>query len=309
MPLGKLEPVPLRELWSNEALDFTPWLANNLEFLGEKIGLALSLVERDASAGSFSADILAEDSGGNMVIVENQLEPTDHDHLGKLVTYLSNLDAKVAIWVTEGPRPEHEQAVHWLNEVVPADVAFYLVKIEAYRIGDSPAAPLFSLVAGPSVEARQAGAQKKELAERHALRQEYWVQLLDRAQKKTLLHARRSPTTDSWLNAGSGFSGVAFQYRIRMEDAQVGLRIRRDTEKESRQIFDAIYANKDDVERIFGKKLDWQPQEGLKMSIIQYVIPDGGLRDKGRWPQIQDAMVDAMVCLEKALKPQIQKLR
>ena len=94
-----------------------------------------------------------------------------------------------------------------------------------------------------------------------------------------------------------------------MEDAQVGLRIRRDTEKESRQIFDAIHANKDDVERIFGKELDWQPQEGLKMSIIQYIIPGGGLRDKGRWPQIQDAMVDAMVCLEKALKPQIQKLK
>lgn len=309
MLVGKLEPVPLREIWPNEARDFTTWLAENLDFLGEVLQLELSLVEQEASAGSFSADILAEDAGGNMVIIENQLEPTNHDHLGKLITYVSNLDAKAAIWVAKQPRPEHEQAVHWLNEMVPADMAFHLVKIEAYRIGDSPPAPFFSLVAGPSAEARQAGAQKKDQAERHALREEFWAQLLERAQKRTSLHARRSPTTDSWLNAGSGLSGVVFQYRIRMEDAQIGLRIRRDTEKESRQIFDGIYANKDEIEHVFGKELDWQPQEGLKMSIIQYVIPGGGLKDKGRWAQIHDAMVDAMVRLEKALKPMIRRLK
>ena len=106
-------------------------------FISEAIDMELTLVEREASAGPFSADILAEDNQGHPVIIENQLEQTDHDHLGKLITYMSNLEAKTAIWITRSPRPEHEKAVHWLNETLPADTAFYLLKIEAYKIGDS----------------------------------------------------------------------------------------------------------------------------------------------------------------------------
>ena len=193
MQIGRLEQVPLRELWANEALDFTTWLAENLDFLGETVAMDLSLVEREASAGAFSADILAEDSGGNPVIIENQLERTDHDHLGKLITYLSNLDAKTAVWITSDPRPEHETAVHWLNEVLPADTAIYLVKIEAYRIGDSRPAPSLSIVAGPSLEAKEIGEQKKELAERHILRLEFWEQLLQKASERTQVCTRAYP--------------------------------------------------------------------------------------------------------------------
>lgn len=170
----RLEKVPLRGIWPNEARDFTTWLAENLDFLGEALGLSLSLVEQEAAAGIFSADVLAEDADGNPIIIENQLERTDHDHLGKLITYLSNLDAKTAIWITSDPRPEHEAAIHWLNQTLPADVALYLVKLDAYRIGDSSSAPLLTVVAGPSPEAKQIGGQKKELAQRHVLRLEFW---------------------------------------------------------------------------------------------------------------------------------------
>jgi hypothetical protein len=142
MQISRLEKVPLRQLWAHEARDFTSWLAQNLDLLGEKLNIGLTLLEQEASAGPFSADILAEDGSGSPVVIENQLERTDHDHLGKLITYMSNLGAKTAVWITGNPRPEHEQAVHWLNEMLPADTAFYLVKIEAYRIDDSPAAPL-----------------------------------------------------------------------------------------------------------------------------------------------------------------------
>ena len=120
-------------------------------------------------------------------MIENQLEGTNHDHLGKLITYLSNLDAKTAVWITSHPRPEHERAVHWLNEVLPADMAFYLLQIEAYRIGDSAPAPKFTVVAGPTREARPAGEQKNELAERHLLRLEFWKPPLERARSRTRL--------------------------------------------------------------------------------------------------------------------------
>jgi hypothetical protein len=308
MHISRLEPVPLRELWANEARDFTTWLAENLDLLEEALGLDLSLVEREASAGLFFADILAEDGNGNPVIIENQLERTDHDHLGKLITYLSNLDAKTAIWITSDPRPEHEQAIHWLNEVLPADTAFYLVKIEAYRIKDSPPAPALTIVAGPTAEARQVGAQKKELAERHTLRLEFWEQLLERAKEKTSLHARRSATAYSSLNAGAGKTGIVFQYRIRMDSAEVALRIRRDTAEESKRIFDSLYARKDTIERAFGDPLAWLRCDDVRNSRISYAISFGGLQDRDRWLEIQERMVDAMARLEKALKPDLQRL-
>ena len=308
MPIGRLKPVPLRELWPNEARDFTTWLSENLDFLGEALGMGLSLVEQEASAGAFSADILAEDGDGNPVVIENQLERTDHDHLGKLITYLSNLDAKTAVWIASDPRPEHERAAHWLNEVMPADMAFYLVKVEAYRIGDSPAAPLLTMVAGPSAEARQVGVQKKERAERHVLRREFWTQLLERAKDRTSLHARRAPTDDSWLNAGAGKRGLNYSYVIRMDDARVELSIDGGDAEGNKRIFDALYARREGIDEAFGDPLEWRRQDNVRVSRICHAIPGGGLRDRDRWTEIRERMIDAMVRLEKALELHIKRL-
>jgi hypothetical protein len=309
MQIGKLERVSLRSIWPNEARDFTTWLAENLDFLGEALGVDLSLVEQEASAGTFSADILAEDGGGNLVIIENQLERTDHDHLGKLITYLSNMEAKTAFWITSDPRPEHEAAIHWLNEMLPVDVAFYLVKLEAYRIGESAPAPLVSIVAGPTPEAKQIGGQKKELAERHVLRLEFWGQLLERAKEHTRLHAGRSPGKDHWLSTGAGKAGLGFNYVIRTHDAQVELYIDTGDADANKTIFDQLAVNKERAEEAFGEPLDWQRLDDRRASRIRYVIPGGGIRDRDRWPEIQEAMIAAMVRLEQALKPGIRRLK
>lgn len=300
--ISRLERVALRELWPNEARDFTPWLADNLDLLGEYIGMDLTLVEQEADAGDFAVDIVAETEKGNTVIIENQLERTDHDHLGKLITYLSNLDAKVAIWITADPRPEHEKAVQWLNELAPADTAFYLVKVEAYRIGDSPPAPLFTVVAGPSRESREIGARKKELAERHLLRLEFWRQLLERA------HMHRKPTIGDWISTGAGKSGLTFTYVILKDRARIELYIDTGDEAENKRIFEALYAHKEAIEAKFGEPLDWQRLEGRRASRIAYHLPDGGLSDKDRWAEIQEAMIEAMNRFKKALKPYIRKL-
>jgi len=308
MQIGKLEPVSLRTIWANEARDFTTWLAENLDLLGEKLGLDLTLVEQEAPAGAFSADILAEDGNGNLVIIENQLERTNHDHLGKLLTYLSNLEAKTAIWIASDPRPEHEAALHWLNEMLPADVAFYLLKLEAYRIGDSPPAPLFTVVAGPSPEARQLGVQKKELAERHVLRLEFWGQLLERARKQTNLHARISPNKNSWVSAGAGKSGLAFNYIILRREARVELYIDRGEAEANKRIFDQLYAKREQIEKSFGGPLTWQRLDGRRACRVCHVLPGAGLQDRDRWADTQEAMIEAMVRLEKAFKPHIRQL-
>lgn len=108
--IGKIERVPLREIWKHEAYDFTTWLSENISIIDEAIGISLSNPESEQSAGSFSIDIVAEDESGNPVIIENQLEKTNHDHLGKLITYLTAIEAKMPIWIAAEPRPEHRRA-------------------------------------------------------------------------------------------------------------------------------------------------------------------------------------------------------
>ena len=307
--VGKLTRVPLREVWPHEAHNFSRWLAENLDYLEECTGFPLSLVDTEAATGDFAVDILAEDSDGNLVVIENQLERTDHEHLGKLLTYMSNQDAKAAIWVTSQPRPEHERAVHWLNETLPADTAFYLIQVEAVRIDSSPPAPLFTVIAGPSPESRQIGAQRKELAERYVLRLEFWSKLLEKAKKRTPLHAHRSPSKDNWISTGAGRSGLTWAYVILMDHARVEFYIDTEDTDRNKAIFDFLAQHKDEVEQTFGAPLDWQRLEGKRASRICYHIRDyGGLRDRDNWDRIQDAMIDAMIRLEKALKPYSRKL-
>ena len=140
------------------------------------------IVEREHPAGDFSVDLVAEDESGNPVVIENQFKRSDHDHLGKLITYLTVIGARAAIWIVEDPRPEHISAISWLNESSAA--SFYLIKLEAFRIGRSSSAPLLTLIVGPSEEIRKVGEEKKERTERDSLRHRFWTQLLERAQKK-----------------------------------------------------------------------------------------------------------------------------
>ncbi len=122
--IGKIKRVPLRDIWKHEAYDFTSWLQNNIDVLNDALGLSLSNPEREQTAGSFNVDLVAEDENGNPVIIENQLEKSDHNHLGKLITYLTAIGAKTAIWIVADPRPEHVSAISWLNESSSAQFLF-----------------------------------------------------------------------------------------------------------------------------------------------------------------------------------------
>jgi hypothetical protein len=307
--IGKLERVPLREVWKHEALEFTPWLEANLDVLNEVIDITLSGAEREQSAGTFSVDLVAEDDAGNPAIIENQLGKSDHDHLGKIITYLTALDAKTAIWIVSDPRPEHVQAIAWLNESSAA--AFYLLKVEAVKIGDSPPAPLLTLIVGPSEESRQVGMTKKDLAERYGIRRRFWTQLLEGAKAKTKLHAGISPGQHNYIGTGAGRYGLAYNYVIRQHDGDVELYIDRgkDAEDENKAIFDRLIQSRERIEATFGAPLDWQRLEGKRACRIKKNIALGGYRDEPQWPEVQEAMIEAMIRLEKALKPHIDKLK
>ncbi|MBI1927039.1 DUF4268 domain-containing protein [Candidatus Poribacteria bacterium] len=300
--IGKLKRVPLHEVWPHEALDFTKWLEDNIDVLNEVIDQSLSSVERERSAGDFRVDLVAEDESGNLVIIENQLEKSDHDHLGKLITYLTAIGAKTAIWIVADPRPEHVGAISWLNE--SSSASFYLVKVEAVRIEDSPPAPLLTLIVGPSEEGPPVVVDK----ERHIIRHRFWTQLLERAKQKTKLHTNISPSHDGYIGGSAGKRGLGFWYTVRQHDSRVGLYIDRGTDKENQEIFDVLAKSKVAIETEFGGPLEWGAPEGMKGRWIRKQLSHGGYRDKERWPEIQDAMIDAMIRLEKAFRPYIDKL-
>jgi hypothetical protein len=221
---------------------------------------------------------------------------------------MSNLDAKIAIWITKSPRPEHEKAVHWLNETLPVDTAFYLLKIEAFKIGDSDPAPLLTTVAGPSVESKQIGGEKKELAERHLLRLEFWKQLLESAKPKTRLFERISPGKDSWIATGAGKSGVSYAFVVRMKDANVELYIDRKKTEENKKIFDTLMMKRSEIEGKFGSPLEWQRLDNRRACRIRYLIEGSGLENRDNWIKLQEQLIDSMIRLHKVFHPLIQSV-
>jgi Domain of unknown function (DUF4268) len=306
--IAKIERVPLREVWRHEAYNLTTWLEENIDVLNDVLDLQLTNVEREQAAGSFSADLVAEDTSGGTVVIENQLERSDHDHLGKLITYVSFVDARAAVWIVADPRPEHVRAVSWLNEGSSSD--FYLLTIEGIRIAESPPAPLLTLIVGPSAEGREVGEAKKDRADRYHVRRRFWTGLLEHAKTKTRLHAAVSPGEYSWVGAGAGTRGLSFNYGVTQHATSAELYIDRgrDAEVENEQIFDALAARKDAIEDAFGGTLSWERLEGKRACRIAKRLDNGGYKDEARWPAAYEETVDAMARLERALRPRLNEL-
>jgi hypothetical protein len=308
--IGRMERVPLREVWKKEVKDFNSWLFENIEILAEELDIDLTAVEKEKKIGSFSADIIAEGSTGETVLIENQLEKTDHDHLGKILTYVSNLEAKKAIWISKEPRSEHERATEWLNEL-SSDIDFYLVKVEAYKIGDSDPAPKFTIIAGPTESGKVAGIEKKEFAERHKKRLEFWECLLEKSKAKTNLFSNISPGTSSFIATGAGKSGLSYNYGITYKHGTIELYIDRgkELEEENKKIFDKLYEHKDEIEKIFSNKLEWQRLDNRRACRICKFYNNVALNDKEKWDKLQNEMINDMIKLEKAFKKYISVLK
>lgn len=308
--VGKLVRVPLREVWRHEAYDFTQWLQENIEILGETLDLNFANVDREQAIGSFNIDLVAKIEGGGTAIIENQLGKSDHDHLGKLITYLTGMGASAAIWIVSDPRPEHVAAVTWLNEANSAN--FYMVKVEAVRIGDSPPAPLLTLIVGPSEETKDVGQAKKEIAERYGIRRHWWTVLIERSKARSRLHAHITPGEYSWLGTSAGFRGLGFNYVVTQSECSVELYIDRGkgADEENKRLFDQLAAQREQIDAEFGTALSWEPLEGKRACRIRYTSGLGGYRSpEEKWPEIQDHIIDAMLRLERTLRPYISRLK
>lgn len=304
--IGRIIRVPLREVWRHEALDFTTWLEENIDILSETIGMTLENAMREQSAGDFSVDLVAEDGNGNPVIIENQLEKSDHDHLGKIITYLTAIGAKTAIWIVRTARPEHIAAISWLNE--SSSASFYLIQVEAIRIGDSPPAPLLTLIVAPSEEGRAIGEQKKEMVEREKKRYEFWTQFLDYSKGKMKLFSNTSPTYHHWIGSGAGVSGLSYNFKITKKNVAAELYIDKgkEADKDNLKIFHQLIDHKEAIEKDFGGELMWEELPGRRACQIKTILQGGWTDDQEIWQGTFEPMVQTMNRLESALKPYIK---
>jgi len=307
--ISRIKRVPLKEVWRHEAYDFSTWLRDNIDVVSEVIGVELINPETEQKAGDFRIDLLVEDNDGSIIVIENQLDKSDHDHLGKILVYKTAYEAKAAIWIVSEARNEHIKVINWLNESTDSD--FYMLKLEAIKIDESPPAPLLTLIVAPSEEARVIGIEKKEWAYRENVRYDFWFQLLEGARDKTSLHAKISPGKGSWINASAGINGLSYQYFLRKNEVAVGLYIDRGTDSEdfNKQIFDYLLNNKSKIEEEFGEDLEWFQVEGTRHCRITKTSTKGGWMDQEEWDAIHDWMIESMIRLHKALNPFINELK
>ncbi len=304
MNIGRIERLSLREVWPREDTGFTPWLAENVDLLGDHIGLSLSVIEREQSAGDFWIDLVAQDETGELYIIENQLGRSDHDHLGKLVTYAALTEARGAIWVVSEARAEHIQAIQRLNSTGVLDCFF--VKVEAIRISGSDAAPLFTLIAGPS---REALSLKSIKTDQHASDDRYykfWTELLKTAKTRTNLHANISPGKVNWLGKTADLPrGMAINYNLTRGHGQVHLYLdyKPGGQEYSEAVFREILSSKTEIEENFGEELSWQELPSKRACRISHQIRETVDLDRPEtWGPFIDELVSSMIRFNAALE-------
>ena len=317
---AKIERVDLREAWPNEARDFTPWLAENIAELGEALGMDLELQETEAAVGGYSLDVLATDLNQNRpVIIENQLEPTNHDHLGKLLTYAAGYDANVIVWLTREFRDEHRQALDWLNQRTGEDTDFFGVVVELFKIGTSPYAPHFKVVATPN-EWRKSRVRPKQdsLSPRDELSLNFRLTLVEKLRENGILvRAFRSQSPARYIVIEHTISRAWFA--AIWHGGKPGLELYIDKRGDegplwNQRIFDALEQDRKSIEvTLADSNLDewvaWEPVTGRKKHTRVAIYREGDVfQDKESWGEFQDWMIQKLHKFRQVITPRLQKI-
>ena len=304
MKLGKLQEVDIRKLWNHEQYDFSEWLskAENLELLNEAIGLTLSEVEKEVYVGSYRCDLVGTDeTTGDKVIIENQLEMSNHDHLGKIITYASGLDAKVVVWIVKEAREEHRSAIEWLNNNTPEKLSFFLIEIHAYQIGDSLCAPTFEVVEKPNGFIKNAKTQSGsgDYNKSQGERIEFWTRFNEVLVERGKPFNIRKPTTDHWYDIAIGTSEAHVSLTLVNKDGCVGVELYINDNKD---LFDKLYAQKDEIEQKLGLDPEWQRLDGKKAARILYRMPGLNFDDHSNYDSLMNEMIDKAVLFSTVFK-------
>ena len=309
--LGTIERVDIRSIWPNEADNFTPWLADNLDQLGDELGMELELVGREAAVGSFKLDILARETGRNAVVaIENQVESTDHAHLGQLLTYAAGSKADIVIWVTADFRDEHRAALDWLNQRTEDSLEFYGVEIGAVKIGGSGPAPLFRLAAFPNSWSKRVPSSIQPTSEKGDQYRTYWQPLLERLNREDGWSVKTDNTT-SWFSAGSGISEVwrNMNFYVRKREVAVELSLQTPNKEWNKSFFDLLKESQGDIEAELGIQLIWERLDENITSRVG-VRRDGSIdSEPADLDDIRAWMFDNVVKFKQVFRPYLREVR
>lgn len=307
MKIGKLEKVELREVWKNEATNFTVWIEQNIEHLSDFLGFKIEIIEREKQVGSFSIDLFAESENGEKIIIENQLEKTDHTHLGQIITYFTNLDdqVKTIIWIAKEVRQEHENAIKWLNKFT--DFKFYLIQVEAYRIGTSAPAPYFKIVCEPDANMKAIGNDIKSFTEREKFNVNFWEAMMSKCAGRLDHFCNKTAPKYHYHSGGSGKSGVIFVFLATGKFYGIEIYIDTKDENENISYFSQLQEKKKEIESEFGHQLIWDEIEDKRACRIRYHIKDVSVVETDI-DKTQIEMIEFMEKFEMVMRPRIKKL-
>lgn len=307
MAIGKLEEVDIRELWKHEQYDFSEWLSKkeNIENLNEILGLTLVDISKETYVGSYRCDLFAKDeTTGIKVIIENQLEMSNHDHLGKIITYASGLDAKVVVWIVKEAREEHRSAIEWLNNNTNSNINFFLIEIHAYKIENSDNAPMFQVIEQPNdfIKNNKSINSNDTMNKSQSQRLEFWNQFNNVLIEKGKPFNVRKATTDHWYNVAIGTSDAHIDITLVNKDSVIGVELYITDNKE---LFDKLYQRKDEIEKDLGFKLDWRRLNNSKASRIVTYIKGLNFDDHSNYNELINKTIDLAVLMRDTFKKYI----
>ena len=304
LKLGKLTEVNIRELWRHEQYDFSEWLSKdeNLEMLSDEIGLTLTDVSKEVFVGSYRCDLVAKDeTTGIKVIIENQLEATNHDHLGKLITYASGLDANVIIWIVKEAREEHRSAIEWLNNNTNKDISFFLMEIRAYKIEDSLPAPKFVIIEKPNdfVKTANASINNRELSKLQAERLTFWNRFNEVLISKNKPFNVRKATTDHWYDDALGTSEAHISITLVNKMKSIGIEVYINDNKE---LFDKLYSEAEAIQDELGFIMEWQRLDNKKASRIIYYISGLDFNNHENYDELINEVIDKVIIIRDSFR-------
>ena len=320
--LGRLHKVNLREAWSSESSDFTPWLAQeeNLKLLGDAVGIELELESQEKEVGPFRADILCKDTANDTwVLIENQLEKTDHSHLGQLLTYAAGLNAVTIVWIAERFTEEHRAALDWLNERTDEKINLFGLEIELWRIGDSPIAPKFNIISQPNgwsktVQQAAAASASGEISEHKQFQLSFWTAFKDYMETKSSFVRCQKPLPQHWTNHAIGRSGVHLGSIVSTWNSETGTKgseIRVELYMDgpnAKPEFAALELQRESLERALGFPLTWHNPENKAMCRL-FARKDADFLNENLWPEQFAWLKDRLEIMHRVFAPVVKEIR
>lgn len=315
MNLGKIHSLNPRDVWNAEDRHFTPWLADNIELLADALNIKIEPDPRtEVQIGSFKADIIAKREGSeSQILVENQLEDTNHTHLGQLITYASGMDIETVVWIAPRFREEHRAAIDWLNSISESRVNFFGLQVEALRIDESAPAPRLNIVCRPNDWTRHVrGLTDTGEPERHVRRRAYWTSFLENLNAEGgKVSGDREPTQYNWLGFGIGKWGIQLVVYCRKDSARIALELQRsESEPEiATGWFHALEEQREHIESALGFTLEWDAAEELRICRILHKWADSpGWGDDSQWDEHHAAMARKLNRMHEVFSPLVKNL-